>query len=207
MTWVNSDNSWITLFILVLLFSGVLKPNKKIPYLTPWLFFASFFQQNIGSFRCNTYFVLTCMILVFSFFRQLLVLFLIHTVSLSMFRCVASYCQTMVAGSVGGTMAFLVILLFGGFVIPRCKKLPYFHKFCIGNKRWVPISCKSMLCSTIKQAALTFTVCHIATAFLPNWLKWGFWLSPLSYAEIGLTGNEFLAPRWSKVHFGIRSLN
>ncbi|KQJ92711.1 ABC transporter G family member 41 isoform X2 [Brachypodium distachyon] len=90
-----------------------------------------------------------------SFFRQLLVLFLIHTVSLSMFRCVASYCQTMVAGSVGGTMAFLVILLFGGFVIPR--------------------------------------------SFLPNWLKWGFWLSPLSYAEIGLTGNEFLAPRWSKI--------
>ncbi|TVU02127.1 hypothetical protein EJB05_52394, partial [Eragrostis curvula] len=35
-------------------------------------------------------------------------------------------------------------------------------------------------------------------ASLPNWLKWGFWLSPLSYAEIGLTGNEFLAPRWLK---------
>lgn len=86
---------------------------------------------------------------------KLLVLFLIHTVSLSMFRCVASYCQTMVAGSVGGRMAFLVILLFGGFVIPR--------------------------------------------SFLPNWLKWGFWLSPLSYAEIGLTGNEFLATRWSKI--------
>ncbi|XP_062201900.1 ABC transporter G family member 41-like [Phragmites australis] len=88
------------------------------------------------------------------FFRHLLILFLIHTGSLSMFRCVASYCQTMVAGSVGGTMAFLVILLFGGFIIPRPS--------------------------------------------MPNWLKWGFWLSPLSYAEIGLTGNEFLAPRWLK---------
>ncbi|XP_047051186.1 ABC transporter G family member 41-like [Lolium rigidum] len=86
------------------------------------------------------------------FFCQLLVLFLIHTASLSMFRCVASYGQTMVAGSVGGTLAFLVLLSFGGFLIPR--------------------------------------------PFLPNWLKWGFWLSPLSYAEIGLTGNEFLASRW-----------
>uniref|UniRef100_A0ACD5Y0G5 Uncharacterized protein n=1 Tax=Avena sativa TaxID=4498 RepID=A0ACD5Y0G5_AVESA len=86
------------------------------------------------------------------FFVHLAVLFLIHTVSLSMFRCVASYCQTMVASSVGGTLALLAILLFGGFIIPR--------------------------------------------PFLPNWLKWGFWLSPLSYAEIGPTGNEFLAPRW-----------
>ncbi|KAF0890027.1 hypothetical protein E2562_035359, partial [Oryza meyeriana var. granulata] len=34
---------------------------------------------------------------------------------------------------------------------------------------------------------------------MPNWLKWGFWLSPLSYAEVGLTGNEFLAPRWQKM--------
>ncbi|KAK4792568.1 hypothetical protein SAY86_023003 [Trapa natans] len=34
---------------------------------------------------------------------------------------------------------------------------------------------------------------------LPGWLKWGFWLSPLSYAEIGIMINEFLAPRWQKV--------
>ncbi|KAJ1273641.1 hypothetical protein BS78_05G000200 [Paspalum vaginatum] len=88
------------------------------------------------------------------FFRHLLILFLIHTGALSMFRCVASYCQTMVAGSVGGTMSFMVILLFGGFIIPRPS--------------------------------------------MPNWLKWGFWLSPLSYAEISLTGNEFLATRWLK---------
>ncbi|XP_047047902.1 ABC transporter G family member 41-like [Lolium rigidum] len=89
------------------------------------------------------------------FFRQLLVLFLIHTGALSMFRCVASYCQTMGPSTVGGTLGIQVILLLGGFIIPR--------------------------------------------PFLPNWLKWGFWLSPLSYAEIGLTGNEFLAPRWLEI--------
>uniref|UniRef100_A0A453KFT9 ABC transporter domain-containing protein n=1 Tax=Aegilops tauschii subsp. strangulata TaxID=200361 RepID=A0A453KFT9_AEGTS len=90
------------------------------------------------------------------FFSQLLILFLIHTVTLSKFRCVASYCQTMVVASICGTLTFLVMLLFGGFIIPR--------------------------------------------ALLPNWLKWGFWLSPLSYGEIGLTGNEFLAPRWLEYH-------
>ncbi|KAK1440473.1 hypothetical protein QVD17_06300 [Tagetes erecta] len=33
---------------------------------------------------------------------------------------------------------------------------------------------------------------------MPSWLKWGFWVCPLSYGEIGLTVNEFLSPRWNK---------
>ncbi|KAF7127829.1 hypothetical protein RHSIM_Rhsim11G0102600 [Rhododendron simsii] len=31
---------------------------------------------------------------------------------------------------------------------------------------------------------------------MPTWLKWGFWVSPLSYGEVGLAVNELLAPRW-----------
>ncbi|KAL5564644.1 hypothetical protein UlMin_027808 [Ulmus minor] len=34
---------------------------------------------------------------------------------------------------------------------------------------------------------------------MPAWLEWAFWLSPLTYGEIGTTVNEFLAPRWQKV--------
>ncbi|GER27444.1 ABC transporter G family member 37 [Striga asiatica] len=34
------------------------------------------------------------------------------------------------------------------------------------------------------------------TNSMPDWLKWAFWLSPISYAEIGLSINEFLSPRW-----------
>ncbi|XP_010529759.1 PREDICTED: ABC transporter G family member 37 isoform X2 [Tarenaya hassleriana] len=34
---------------------------------------------------------------------------------------------------------------------------------------------------------------------MPVWLKWGFWANPMSYAEIGLSVNEFLAPRWQKM--------
>lgn len=43
-------------------------------------------------------------------------------------------------------------------------------------------------------------------ASMPFWLEWAFWLSPLSYGEIGLAINEFLAPRWQKVSFIIEQL-
>ncbi|CAN7084495.1 unnamed protein product [Brassica oleracea var. botrytis] len=39
----------------------------------------------------------------------------------------------------------------------------------------------------------------IPKSSMPAWLEWGFWISPLSYAEIGLTANEFNAPRWRKL--------
>ncbi|XP_057807442.1 pleiotropic drug resistance protein 3-like isoform X3 [Salvia miltiorrhiza] len=38
----------------------------------------------------------------------------------------------------------------------------------------------------------------IPRASMQVWLKWAFWVSPLSYGEIGLSSNEFLAPRWQK---------
>ncbi|KAJ4721744.1 Pleiotropic drug resistance ABC transporter [Melia azedarach] len=34
---------------------------------------------------------------------------------------------------------------------------------------------------------------------MPVWLQWGFWVSPITYGEIGLSINEFLAPRWQKM--------
>ncbi|KAJ0567842.1 putative ABC-type sulfate transporter [Helianthus annuus] len=33
---------------------------------------------------------------------------------------------------------------------------------------------------------------------MPAWLKWGFWVCPLSYGEIGLAVNEFHSPRWEQ---------
>ncbi len=31
------------------------------------------------------------------------------------------------------------------------------------------------------------------------WWLWGYWSSPVTYAEIAITVNEFLAPQWAKV--------
>ncbi|KAK8998889.1 hypothetical protein V6N11_070068 [Hibiscus sabdariffa] len=46
----------------------------------------------------------------------------------------------------------------------------------------------------------------VAEPSMPSWLKWGFWLNPISYGEIGLTLNELLAPRWEKVESGNTSI-
>ncbi|XP_024517239.1 ABC transporter G family member 34 [Selaginella moellendorffii] len=33
---------------------------------------------------------------------------------------------------------------------------------------------------------------------IPNWLTWGYWSTPLSYAQNALSANEFLAHRWQR---------
>ncbi|OEL25422.1 ABC transporter G family member 50, partial [Dichanthelium oligosanthes] len=37
---------------------------------------------------------------------------------------------------------------------------------------------------------------------MPGWLNWGFWISPMTYAEISTVINEFQAPRWQKETIG-----
>ncbi|CAH2058921.1 unnamed protein product [Thlaspi arvense] len=48
---------------------------------------------------------------------------------------------------------------------------------------------------------VTFVFAGFAIPYtdMPVWLKWGFWVNPISYAEIGLSVNEFLAPRWQQM--------
>ncbi|KAK9161846.1 hypothetical protein Syun_008187 [Stephania yunnanensis] len=89
------------------------------------------------------------------FFRQFLLFFAVHLMSMSMFRFIASFLKTVAASTTVGGLANLFLLLFGGFIIPQPS--------------------------------------------MPAWLKWGFWVSPMTYGEIGISGNEFLAPRWQNV--------
>ncbi|KAJ6940744.1 hypothetical protein NC651_006771 [Populus alba x Populus x berolinensis] len=89
------------------------------------------------------------------FFYHFFLLFLVHQVSVSMFRLIASIVRNPSIASTFALFIILITFLFGGFVIRQPS--------------------------------------------LPSWLRWGFWLSPLAYAEIGVSLNEFLAPRWQKV--------
>ncbi|OVA16670.1 ABC transporter-like [Macleaya cordata] len=92
------------------------------------------------------------------FFYQFLLFFALQQAITSLFRFIASVCQTDVAATTSASLSLLMMLLYGGFIIPQPS--------------------------------------------LPASMRWGFWVSPMSYAEIGLSVNEFLAPRWQKVISG-----
>ncbi|KAG5525514.1 hypothetical protein RHGRI_031979 [Rhododendron griersonianum] len=51
-------------------------------------------------------------------------------------------------------------------------------------------------------AIVLFSGFIIPKSSMPTWLKWGFWVSPLGYGDIGLAVNEFLAPRWQNTLAG-----
>ncbi|KAK6157909.1 hypothetical protein DH2020_012157 [Rehmannia glutinosa] len=46
--------------------------------------------------------------------------------------------------------------------------------------------------------AMLFSGFMIPKPSMPGWLDWAFWVSPLSYGQIGFSVLEFLAPRWQK---------
>lgn len=118
------------------------------------------------------------------FFRQLFLLFAVHLASLSMFRFLASVFQTMNTSMAAGTFSILLVLSFGGFVIMHRKETLLFLQFDFKINNW-----------KINSSCVLFA------ASMPVWLKWAFWVSPITYGEIGLSVNEFLAPRWQKVSF------
>ncbi|KAH9288622.1 hypothetical protein KI387_032739, partial [Taxus chinensis] len=88
------------------------------------------------------------------FFRQFLILFLVHQMSSSLFRFLAGLCRTMTVANSGGALSLFFITMFGGFIIPKDS--------------------------------------------IPKWWIWGYWCSPVLYAQNSLVLNEMLDPRWNK---------
>ncbi|KAJ6334321.1 hypothetical protein OIU78_011253 [Salix suchowensis] len=120
--------------------------------------FSLFHRWSLKGIKDSTGIISNLIVMFLSirlFFYQFFLLFLVHQVSISMFRLIASIVRNPSIASTCALFIILITFLFGGFVIRKPS--------------------------------------------LPSWLRWGFWLSPLAYAEIGASLNEFLAPRWQKV--------
>ncbi|OVA03884.1 ABC transporter-like [Macleaya cordata] len=88
------------------------------------------------------------------FLRQLLIMFNLHQMSLSLFRFIAALGRSLVVASTFGAFALLVIFVLGGFVVSRED--------------------------------------------VYSWWMWGYWTSPLMYAQNAIAVNEFLASRWNE---------
>nr|KJB76621.1 hypothetical protein B456_012G097300 [Gossypium raimondii] len=113
----------------------------------------SFFQSLVWT--SLTYYVIGYSPQVWRFFRQFLVYFTMQVSSASLFRFLASVCQTMDSSIAAATLIIFTKQIVCGFIIPQSS--------------------------------------------MPSWLRWVFWVSPATYATIGLSGNEFHAPRWQRV--------
>ncbi len=74
---------------------------------------------------CHFCDALTAVAGVRRFFTFMLLLFLLHSMGLGMFRVIASLCRDETISSTGGAFFFLTLLLLGGFLLPRsaCLRL------------------------------------------------------------------------------------
>ncbi|PWA80245.1 pleiotropic drug resistance protein 3 [Artemisia annua] len=77
---------------------------------------------------CLTYYVIGYSPEPGRFFRQAVLLFGMHFVSISMFRFIASLFQTLVASITAGSLSMLFVLSFGGFILPH-KSMPAWLKW------------------------------------------------------------------------------
>ncbi|XP_065851098.1 ABC transporter G family member 32 isoform X2 [Euphorbia lathyris] len=88
------------------------------------------------------------------FFRQFLLYFFLHQMSIALFRVIGSLGRNMIVSNTFGSFAMLVVMALGGYIISR--------------------------------------------EYIPRWWIWGFWVSPLMYAQNAASVNEFLGHSWNK---------
>ena len=117
------------------------------------------------------------------FFRQFLLYFFLHQMSIGLFRLMGSLGRNMIVANTFGSFAMLVVMALGGYIISR------------GRTEILSLSA----CLYISFHTFIHFSCYIVTDDIPSWWIWGFWFSPLMYAQNAASNNEFLGHSWDKV--------
>ncbi|XXG90712.1 hypothetical protein AAC387_Pa12g2411 [Persea americana] len=78
------------------------------------------------------------------------------------------------------------------------------HLMSASLQRALGSVCRTFIAATVVGSFSTLAIISLGGFVLPlssfpAWMSWGFWICPLSYAEIGITINEFRAPRWREI--------
>lgn len=73
-----------------------------------------------------------------------------------------------------------------------------------GLFRLIGAVCKTIIMAYTGGSFLLLIIFMLGGFIIPrpdikSWWIWGYWISPLAYAENAISINEMLAPRWSKV--------
>ncbi|CAH9131348.1 unnamed protein product [Cuscuta epithymum] len=107
-----------------------------------------------GFWVAVTYYVVGYDPNIIRFFRQFLLFFFLHQLSLALFRLMGVLGRNMIVSNTFGSFAMLIVMVLGGYIVSRDR--------------------------------------------IPRWWIWGFWISPLMYAQDAASVNEFLGHSWDK---------
>ncbi|KAG0577997.1 hypothetical protein KC19_5G197200 [Ceratodon purpureus] len=77
------------------------------------------------------------------------------------------------------------------------------HQMSSGLFRLIGAVCKTIIMAYTGGSFLLLIIFMLGGFIIPrpdikSWWIWGYWISPLAYAENAISINEMLAPRWSK---------
>nr|CAB3453022.1 unnamed protein product [Digitaria exilis] len=108
--------------------------QRELLGLPGWAILGSIFLVNIpmsvletGLWTCSTYHSIGYAPSPIRFCQQLLVLFAMHQMSMSLYRLIASIGRTQVMTNILGTEALIAIFILGGFIISKDDLQPWLH--------------------------------------------------------------------------------
>ncbi|PHT65155.1 hypothetical protein T459_29580 [Capsicum annuum] len=109
-----------------------------------------------------------------SFFCQFLVFFTLNLSALSLFRFVAALGRTQVVANTFATFTMLIVFVLGGFIVAKGARRP----------SWLSMRSPKLGVSDD----------------LRPWMRWGYYISPMTYGQNAVAINEFLDDRWNTPH-------
>ena len=119
--------------------------------------------------------------------KQYLLLLFVHQSASALFRFIGSAGRNMIVANTFGLFALLLLFALGGFVLARGIRNETKH-FNLSHDKIVG---------------------YVSSHFIgdvgdvKSWWLWGYWSSPLMYAQNAILVNEFTGHSWSKVSIHI----
>ena len=116
----------------------------------------------------------------------------------ALFRFIAALGRNMIVANTFGSFALLILLVLGGFILSRgmhqCLAFFYILDAILQAVRdIIPVS------AACNDSLLTISISILSTEDVKKWWIWGYWISPLMYAQNAISTNEFLGKSWSHV--------
>jgi ABC-type multidrug transport system permease subunit len=104
----------------------------------------------------------------------------------ALFRFMGGLARNMVVANTFGSFALLIFMVLGGFLLTR------------GRMTILKLCCQYYNVQVYKLY-INNNLSLPSTVNIKHWWIWGYWISPLMYAQNALSVNEFLGHKWDKV--------